>query len=703
MLTRREFIKWSATVGSWVYAGALAACATSGKTSAATAASLDPATIPKFTTPLLIPPVMPRAAVIETANGPIDYYEISLRQFAQQVLPAGYPKTLLWGYGPVTAMAEGALLLHNAPSLTIEATAGVPTRIKWINDLKADDGTALPHLLPVDPTLHWANPAGGESGRDSRPIFDDPPEPYTGPVPMVVHVHGAVGVGDESDGYAEAWFLPDATDIPAGYAAVGSWYDFFARKAAAAHGVEWGPGFAICQYPNGNRASTIWYHDHALGITRLNVYAGPAGFFLVRGGPDGDAAVRDSRSGAPAVLPGPAPQEGDDPAATAYYEIPIAIQDRAFNRDGSLFYPDARDFFDGVTGPFIPEEGGFAPIWNPEFFGNTLIANGNTWPYLEVERRRYRFRFLNGCQSRFLILDFSGIRGVRVWQIGNDGGFLAAPVVVTAAGHRIPLGLAERADVIVDFTAVAEGEYVLRNLGPEEPFAGGSPGEDFAPSDPDTTGQILQFRIVAATSADATTPPEFLVLPAIAALPQATVTRKLALIEKNGSGTDANDNEVDGPLQALLGVVGKDGRPVHLEWMHPVTEDPAVGATEVWEFYNTTEDAHPMHVHAVAFAVVNRERLEPDAEDEEGEDLALPLTPTGDVTPPAAWETGFKDTVTAYPRQVTRIRARFDHPGQFVWHCHIIEHEDNEMMRPYRVGPEQPGQPTTRGGSTGAG
>ncbi len=705
MLTRRQFVKWSAVAGAWVYVGGLTACDNSGTNSTGGSATepLDPATIPKFTTPLLIPPVMPRAAVLHTNTGPVDYYEISVKQFEQQVLPAGFPKTRVWGYGAVTAMAEGALLLHNAPSLTIEATAGIPTRVKWINDLKADDGTALPHLLPVDPTLHWANPAGGKMGRDARPTFNETPQRYTGPVPIVVHVHGAVGVGDESDGYAEAWYLPDATDIPPGYAMVGSWYDFFARKAAATHGVTWGPGFATFQYPNENRASTLWYHDHALGMTRLNVYAGPAGFYLVRGGSDGDEAVRDRRTGATAVLPGPAPKEGDDPAATTYYEIPIAIQDRAFDKDGSLFYPEARDFFDGIIGPFIPEEMGFSPIWNPEFFGNTLIANGNTWPYLEVERRRYRFRFLNGCQSRFLILDFSKIPEVRVWQIGNDGGFLAAPVDITAADNRILLGLAERADVIVDFTNVATGEYILGNVGPEEPFGGGSPGKDFAPSNPDTTGQVLQFRVVEATSADISTPSQFLELPAITPLPEETITRKLALIEKMGMGVDDGTNEIDGPLQAMLGVVNEDGDPVSLEWMHPVTENPEVGATEVWEFYNTTEDAHPMHVHAVTFEVVDRERLASDDPDGEGEDEepARPLTPTGCVTQPEAWETGFKDTVIAYPGQVTRIRAQFNYPGQFVWHCHIIEHEDNEMMRPFRVGPEQPDEPASNRSGSG--
>jgi FtsP/CotA-like multicopper oxidase with cupredoxin domain len=189
----------------------------------------------------------------------------------------------------------------------------------------------------------------------------------------------------------------------------------------------------------------------------------------------------------------------------------------------------------------------------------------------------------------------------------------------------------------------------------------------------------------------------FLQLPAIVPLPPETVTRRLALIEQMGMGHDADGNEVEGPLEALLGTVGPDsmdpdvppGVWAERTWMEPVTENPDVGATEVWEIYNTTGDAHPMHVHEVAFEVVNREGL---ILDEDG-DALQPIQLDGNVILPEPWETGFKDTVIAYPGQVTRIRMQFNSSGQFVWHCHIVEHEDNEMMRPYRIGPEQPGQP----------
>jgi spore coat protein A len=641
--------------------------------------TLDPAVVPKFVTPVLVPPAMPRAGTLRLRNGKnADCYEISLKQFSQQVLPAGLPATTVWGYGAVDgAGSRNPLLVHNAPSLTIEAKWNRPVVVKWINDLKDAAANYLPHLLPVDPTLHWANPPGGTQGRDSRPTFKNTPGRYTGPVPMVTHVHGAVGVADDSDGYAEAWYLPAAKNVPAGYAATGTWYDFFKEKATGAYGMDWGAGYATFAYPNQNRASTLWYHDHTLGMTRLNVYAGPAGFYLVRGGPAGDSVVVDSRTRVAAVLPGPAPKEGDPfPPDKSYYEIPLAIQDRSFNADGSLFYPDSRAFFDGVSGRFIPKTD-IAPLWNPEFFGNTIIVNGNTWPFLRVEQRRYRFRLLNGCQARFLILDFAMIPGIDVWQIGNEGGFLAAPVNL----DRLLMGPAERADLIVDFGNVPLGSHVLLNIGPDEPYGGGVPGEDFPVSDPNGTGSVLQFRVEPSYNADTTTPPQFLVLPRLAALPASVRTRRLALIEEMSMYFD------DAPAEALLGTVDAQGYWTKRPWMDNVTENPGIGDTEVWEIYNATADAHPMHVHEVVFQVINRQDILID----EGAQR-VQLQPNT-VRPPEPTETGFKDTVIAYPGQVTRLRAQFNTPGQFVWHCHIVEHEDNEMMRPYRIGPRQPGQP----------
>jgi FtsP/CotA-like multicopper oxidase with cupredoxin domain len=657
--------------------------------------TLDPLTVPKYKMPLLIPPVMPKAGTITGPGGGVtDYYEISVEQFSQQILPDGLPKTTVWGYGALSTDARRGLLLHNAPSLTIEADWKKPVRVKWINKLVDAKGNYLPHLLPVDSTLHWANPPGGAIGRDTRPVVRSTPPAYKGPVPIVTHLHGAVGVGDESDGYAEAWYLPAANNIPAGYATVGTWHEFFRQKAGTKFGSAWGAGYAIFQYPNENRASTLWYHDHALGMTRLNVYAGPAGFYIVRGGPAGDKAVLDSRTGLPAVLPGPAPKANDMfPPNKTYYEFPVAIQDRSFNADGSLFYPDSREFFDGVDGPFLPDTD-LSPIWNPEFFGNTIMVNGNTWPFHTVEKRRYRIRFLNGCQSRFLILDFGGIPGVRVWQIGNEGGFLSAPVNVTAGSkNRLLMGLAERADLIVDFTNVPVGNYVLQNVGPDEPFGGGEPAGDFDTADPKTTGQILQFRVVAALAADPTTPPQFLQLPAITPLPLETKTRRLALLENMSMYFE------DSPAEAMLGTVVGDpsvtpSKCEHRMWMDGVTENPIVGATELWEIYNATADAHPMHIHEVVFQVVDRQNILVDElQNTNGMTKTVQIAPGSQARPPQPSERGFKDTVIAYPGEVTRLRMQFTTPGQFVWHCHIVEHEDNEMMRPYRIGDLQPGQP----------
>jgi spore coat protein A, manganese oxidase len=685
MISRRSFLKFSG-------ATMVAVVALRHKSLRIQAAMprvmLPNGSIPKYATPLLIPPVMPSAGTIKQKGGKnVDYYQISMKQITQQILPAGMPATTVWGYGAVKSASKKGLLLHNAPSLTIEAKWNTPVRVKWINDLKDAAGNYLPHLLPVDPTLHWANPPGGIAGRDTRPTFTSTPSAYTGPVPMVTHVHGSAGVNDDSDGYAEAWYLPAAGNIPVGFATEGTWYNYFAGKAATNYGETWGPGYVTFQYPNTQRASTIWYHDHTLGMTRLNVYAGPAGFFIIRGGPAGDAAVLDSRTGTVAVLPGPAPRENDTfPPNKAYYEIPIAVQDRAFNTDGSLFYPDSRAFFDGISGPFIPDTD-LSPIWNPEFFGNTIMVNGNTWPFLNVERRRYRFRFLNGCDARFLILDFTSIPGVEVWQIGNEGGFLAAPVNMTAVnGNKILMSPAERADVIVDFTNVPLGSYVLGNVGPDEPFGGGVPGIDFPVADPDSTGQVIQFRVGPALSVDTTTPSQFLTLPTITPLAGGTA-RPVALLE------EMSMYFADAPAETLLGTVAGDpntgvGTWTPRMWMDPISENPAVGATEVWEFYNATADAHPMHIHEVLFQVVNRQAIFVDEENK-----TFQVVPGSLPTPPEPWENGFKDTVIAYPGQVTRVRGQFNTPGQFVWHCHIVEHEDNEMMRPYRIGPADPMAP----------
>jgi bilirubin oxidase len=623
--------------------------------------SLDPTKIIKYVRPLTIPPVMPKTAQDDAK----DYYEIAVRQFEQEVAPG--LMTAVWGYGSVTDPKS-----FSYPAYTIEASYNKPVRVKWINDLKNKNGKYLQHLLPIDQTLHWANPTTGPdlAGLD--------PTRYLGPVPMVPHLHGA-HVTQESDGYPEAWFLPAASNIPAGYAAVGSRYDQFKSEAEMAYGQTWEPGTAVYQYPNDQRAATLWFHDHSLGMTRANVYAGPAGFYLIRGGPD------DLASGLPAGA----------------YEIPLIIQDRSFNKDGSLFYPTNRAFFEGLAPsqlqiPFIPfftlggEPSDVSPIWNPEFFGNTVVVNGKTWPYLNVEQRRYRFRILNGSDSRFFILKLSN--GQSFWQVGNDGGFLSAPVELAT----LLVAPAERADIIVDFSAVPAGANILlQNIGPDEPFGGGEPNVDFAPAHAGTTGQVMQFRVVPAKSTDATTQPSVLALPTIFPITGEPITRKLSLnelmsatvsipVDANGDPVldkkgnlvealkDSPGSDMFGPAKAQLGTM-VDGAPVPLPWMDAITENPAVNQTEIWELYNFTADAHPIHLHQIQFEVINREFM-------------------GTVSPAKLWETGFKDTVIAYPGDeganpgITRVKVKFDIPGLFVWHCHILSHEDNEMMRPICVG-----------------
>jgi FtsP/CotA-like multicopper oxidase with cupredoxin domain len=608
---------------------------------AATTTTLDPHSIEKYRQAMIVPPAMPRTRrIIRLGQKPIDVYEIAVRQFQQQILPPGMPQTTVWSYGSVNHPGT-----FNYPAFTLEAKWQTPVRVTWINDLVDGSGNYLPHLLSVDPTLHWANPPGGEDGRDMRPTFDETPGPYTGPVPIVPHLHGGEMTPEWADGYAEAWYLPDASNIPAGYATNGRFYGYFRDRSPI--GDQWASGRAVFEYPNDQRATTLWYHDHTLGMTRLNVYAGPAGFYLLRGGPSDDVDG----------LPGPAPALGDS-SGIRYYEIPIAIQDRTFGEDGSLWYPDSRELFDGYPGPYIPE-GEVSPIWNPEFFGDTIVVNGRTWPYLEVERRRYRFRFLNGCNSRFLILKLDD--DLPFWQIGTEGGFLPAPVQL----ERLLMGPAERADVIVDFSDAPAGtEIVLRNLGPDEPFGGGEPDEDFDAANSDTTGQIMQFRVVRRHGPDRSTPPQELVLPAFTPIGDVSNTRQVSL---NESPVEIGDGE-EIPVAALLGTLNPDGSPNPLEWMDPITEHPALDSTEIWELYNFTVDAHPIHIHEVQFQVVDRQPFE------------------GASRPPESWETGFKDTVIAYPGEITRVKTTFKVPGRFVWHCHIVEHEDNEMMRPYEIG-----------------
>ncbi|OLB80296.1 MAG: bilirubin oxidase [Actinobacteria bacterium 13_2_20CM_2_71_6] len=656
MLTRRHLIKAGTVGGAALLVPAALTLRRPAQAAPVPGGTLDPATVPKYVLPLFVPPAMPGGRSVAG----VDFHEIGVRQFNQRVLPPGMPTTPVFGYGRIADSST-----FHYPAYTIEARVDRVTRVRWANQLMTSNGNYRPHLLPVDPTLHWANPPGGTAGRDMRPEFTTTPGPYRGPVPVVTHLHGA-HVVEESDGYPEAWYLPPARNIPRGYARVGSFHDRFKAEAVGHTGVDWPTGSAVFDYRNDQRATTLWFHSHELGITRLNIYAGLTGMYLLRGG------SADLPAG---VLPGPAPQPGDPPGVR-YHELPLILQDRSFNADGSLFFPSSRGFFGDTppNGPFLPTTD-VSPIWNPEFFGNTMVVNGNTWPVLAVEPRRYRFRVLNACNARTLMVKIAtdplaarpAKAALPIWVIGTDGGFLPAPVPLESAR----LGVSERLDVIVDFTGLPVGSTLyLINEGPDEPFGGGTVGVDFQPADPGTTGQVLKFVVTAAASADTSVPPAQLRLPSITRLGGASVIRRLSLNELT-SGTFA-----DAPTEGMLGTVNADGTAAPLPWMAPVTENPRRGATEIWEFRNFTGDAHPIHVHQVQFQVLDRRPFG-------GTDNP---TQIGPPRPAESWESGFKDTVVSLPSEITRIKARFDIAGRYVWHCHIIDHEDNEMMRPYQVG-----------------
>ncbi|MFG2046895.1 multicopper oxidase family protein [Micromonospora sp. NPDC048935] len=638
MVTRRRLLAAGAA-GSAAVLGS-AGWAVPGRAAAAVA-PLDAGDIPKYVTPLRIPPAMPTVAT----DPERDTYEIAVRQFRQQILPPGWPRTTVWGYGSTAHPGS-----FGYPAPTIVARVGRPVRVTWLNQLVDDRGDYLPHLLPVDPTLHWANPAGGVEGRDRHGQWDGSSQGYRGPVPQVVHLHGAHSTQD-SDGHSEAWYLPAARDLPPDFAVAGSGYREFRSRFAERCGLRWAPGSATFEYANDQRPCTLWYHDHTLGLTRENVYAGPAGFYLLGGDdlPDG-------------VLPGPTPTR-DDPPHAAYHDIPLMIQDRSFTADGELRYP--RRYSGGGDGP---------PAWIPGYSASTMVVNGRTWPTLTVRRRRYRFRLLNGCNSRFLLLSVVANATARparpvlpVWQIGSDGGFLPEPV----PHERVLLGPAQRVDAIVDFTDVPAGtELYLVNEGPDGMYGGGRPGVDFAPADPHTTGQVLRFVVTDATEADPSVPPEQLRLPSPPRLGTAQRVRRLSLNERMSGGS----------MIMLLGLLDERGRGLPLRWSDPVTEQPILGDTEEWEVRNFTRHVHPVHLHQVQFELLGRGhsgRLRPDP-----------------------GERGRMDTVLAYPWEVTRIRARFDLPGRYAWHCHLLEHEDNEMMRPLHVLPHG-GAATGDGGSLG--
>jgi spore coat protein A, manganese oxidase len=433
----------------------------------------------------------------------------------------------------------------------IQARSGHPLRIEWINNLPTQ------HFLPIDHSLHGCG--------------HDVPN-----VRSVVHVHGA-RVPSKDDGYPEDWFVPGKS--------------------------------RTCTYPMQQDAATLWYHDHAMGLNRLNTYAGLFGMFLIRD------KVEDSLN-----LP------------SGKYEIPLILYDRDLTADGQLYYPTSGD----------PEH-----PWVSEFAGDAILINGKIRPFLEVEPRLYRFRLLNAANSRFFNLSLAHSDGAHpdraeqpLIQIGSDQGLLSAP----AEKDHLTLAPAERADILIDFSQSAGQKLHLRNGGLD----------------------ILQFRIAKQTAAPAsiTTIPR--TLRTIQRTPEASATtiRTITLNEYQ--------DKVGNSMLMLLN---------RKRWHDPITERPRLNTTEIWEFVNLTEDTHPMHLHLVRFQLLDRRRFDPF-------DYLMykRLRYTADAIPPIPGEAGWKDTIQCPPKTITRVIVRFEgYTGKYLYHCHVLEHEANDMMRPFEV------------------
>ena len=428
------------------------------------------------------------------------------------------------------------------PGLMLETPTAKGMIVEWQNQLPAR------HFLPIDHSLHGAG--------------KDVPE-----VRAVIHLHGG-RTPAESDGYPEEWIVPGKSQT--------------------------------CYYPSRQHAALLFYHDHTMGINRLNTYAGMMGLVILRD-------EREDVYGLP----------------SGKYEIPLLICYRMLKTDGQLEYP-------------VSEKKG--EVWVPEVFGNAILANGKLLPYCDVEPRLYRFRVMNGSNGRFF--RFSLANGAEFYQIGSDQGLLTAPVKL----KRLSMAPAERADILIDFSQMA-GERVEWV------------SDSFS---------ILQFRVGKSAVRKSDALPQKLHQFERLAESSAVKTRRLTLDERMDD------------IQRSMGMLLNN-----TPWHAPITEKPVLNTTEIWELVNLTDDSHPIHLHLVRFQVLDRRRFDTFHFYEKGE-----LRFTGPAVPPDANEMGWKDTVRADPGMVTRIIVPFEgYAGRYVWHCHVLEHEDNEMMRPFEVVP----------------
>jgi FtsP/CotA-like multicopper oxidase with cupredoxin domain len=655
MPTRRQFIQYAGMTGAaaWLpmkhglMRGAMAVPLVHGLS--------DPAAQPKFEEH--VPNALDPGFLFQPDDqGPLaGQFNVFVKQTKQQTgLRRNGRKldTTIWGYGYDDERGV------TWPGRTFQVQSNVPTTVRWNNALTRRGGNPLRHLLPVDTSLHWCY---GLPGYEDFSIKRDG-------VPIVTHVHGGHSAF-QFDGNPEFFWGPD--------------YDIVGPQWAALGGI-----IRDFEYLNDQPAGPLWYHDHALGLTRLNVYAGMAGFYFVRD--DVDTGTPDNPLGLPAFP----------------YEMGLAIQDRMFTKQGALFYPGfpGDPFWDDfITDEDVDDPP--TPSALAEFFGDHMVVNGKIWPKAHVEPRHHRLRLLNGTDSRFLVIrfravppgatDLSGAGAPLPFHvIGSDQG-LASAARMTDTLVFEPGG---RYDVVIDFSdpALFGQRVIMENIGGDAPF-GGAYGDDLEPDDlfPDRqTDRVMAFDVV--LPFDPAVPDRF----DPAAIDHyggntnpVTRTRKVALFE----GKDEFER-----LQPLLGVaeptVDAAGDTVDgaIAWHSPTTEMPGLGDTEIWEIYNATGDAHPVHLHLVNFEILDRREFTADLVEqpvlqhngEYGEGFRLEHIELGDPVPPAPEyvENAPKDMVTALPEQMTRIKTTFDKAGRYVWHCHILSHEDHEMMRVLQVG-----------------
>jgi len=583
-----------------------------------------PATLKKLT-PYVDSLIIPPALTPDTSKYPgTDYYEISIVPGTGHKFHSTLPATTLTQSYFDTAPAPG-VFHYLGPSIV--AQGGKPVKVKVTNHLGLG-----PHQI------HQANPISpmdytimGTTDPTKLPP-DTALARWTDEHRVCVHLHGGK-VLTEHDGGPRDWFSPvgstQANPYPEG------------ATIDPTH-----TGSHTYDYPNDQPAAMIWYHDHAWGITRFNPFLGQAGAYIVR-----DAEEN-------ALITGGKIPKGD-------YEVPIVLQDRLLDLvTGAMIYP-------------VTPTPGTHPLWIPEYFGNTPIINGRAYPFLNVEPRRYRIRFINGAQARFFNMFLQGpsAGNLPIWVIGSEQGFLPAPAKVT----NLLIAPGERFDTIIDFTGMKPGTALTLKNNAKAPYPGGRGGE---------IPELMQFKVVALVGTDTTLLPASLTLPSIdpaLTAPAASAWREIVLQE-------IMDPLTGQPLEVLLdGEKFKD---------HAPPKDPLIieqnGAVNVWQFINTTGDAHPMHMHLVKYKVVNRQKFDVKrflAAWDAWRILRIGARPSvtafllGAPTLPAPEEAGWKDTAKAYPGEVLRIIAKFDLPSSaptgvnyYVCHCHILEHEENDMM-----------------------